>query len=109
MRNVHVWKTTTEDGEKREVRASKFSKEWKIQSKLKGEEDWTYHKVPLLSDLEELHDILVRKYQRKRLSYDDVASVEQLIREHRAANPTASKPAVQPEVDEDSFSEADSD
>ena len=28
MRNVHIWKTTTEDGEKREVRAEKFGKKY---------------------------------------------------------------------------------
>jgi len=109
MRNVHVWKTTTPDGEKREVRATKFSKEWKFQSKLKGDEDWTYHKVPLLQDLEELHDILFRKYQRKRLSYDDVASVEQLLREQRAANPALSESSAESVADEDSFSDLDSD
>lgn len=89
MRNVHVWKCVTEEGEKREVRASKFSKDWKFQSKLKHEENWTYHEVPSLEDLEALHDILYRKYQRKRLAYDDVASIEKMINERRAAEPNA--------------------
>ena len=48
MRNVHTWKTKTEDGLKREVRAEKFAQQWRIQSQLKGEDHWTYHDTPLL-------------------------------------------------------------
>lgn len=79
MRNVHVWKSTTETGEKREVRAEKFGGRWRLQSKAKSEERWTYYDDPLLPDLIELHDVLWRKYQRKHLSWDDIAGVERLI------------------------------
>lgn len=79
MRNVHVWKTTTEEGEKREVRAEKFGKKWRLQAKLKHDERWTYYDDPLLEDLIELRDVLFRKYQRKHLSYEDVAAVEKMI------------------------------
>ena len=44
-------KTQTEEGEKREVRAERFGKRWRLQAKVKGEESWTYYEVPLLSDL----------------------------------------------------------
>jgi hypothetical protein len=91
MRNVHVWKEVTEDGEKREIRASKFGRDWKFQSKLRHEENWTYHDVPSLQDLEALHDILFRKYQRKRLAYDDVAAIEKMIEARRQSEPTASE------------------
>src|SRR4051812_12540226 len=64
-RNTHVWKTKTEDGEKREVRAEKFGKRWRLQAKIKGEPQWTYYDDPLLPDLIELRDVLFRKYQRK--------------------------------------------
>ena len=40
MRNTHIWKTKTESGEKREVRAEKFGKQWRVQAKLKSEERW---------------------------------------------------------------------
>jgi hypothetical protein len=80
-RNVHVWKTTTEEGEKREVRAEKFGKKWRLQAQIKGEENWTYYDPPLVEDLIELHDVLWRKYQRKHLSWEDVAAVEKLIRD----------------------------
>lgn len=81
MRNVHVWKTTTEEGEKREVRAEKFGGKWRLQAKVKGEENWTYYDPPLIEDLIELHDVLWRKYQRKHLAWEDVATVEKLIRD----------------------------
>lgn len=79
MRNLHVWKTKTADGEKREVRAEKFGKRWRVQAKLKHEEHWTYYETPLVDDLIELRDVLWRKYQRKHLAWEDVAAIDQLI------------------------------
>jgi hypothetical protein len=79
MRNVHVWKTTTEEGEKREVRAEKFGGRWSLQAQIKGEERWTYYDTPLMEDLIALRDVLFRKYQRKHLSWEDLAAVEKLI------------------------------
>ena len=85
MHNEHRWTERTEEGEKREVRATKFGKVWRIQSKLKTDERWTYHEPPLLTDLRELREVLFRKYQRRRASYEDVTQVEQMIREHESA------------------------
>ena len=82
MRNVHIWKTTTAGGEKREVRAEKFGGNWRLQAKVKTEEAWTYYDPPLLEDLVELRDLLWRKYQRKHLAWEDVAAVDLLIQEH---------------------------
>ena len=79
MRNVHSWKTTTVEGAKREVRAEKFGKRWRLQAKVKGEENWTYYDDPPLEDLIELREVLFRKYQRKHLAWEDVAAVEKLI------------------------------
>lgn len=81
MRNTHVWKHTTEEGEKREVRAEKFGGKWRVQSKLKHEERWTYHDVPLLEDVIELRRVLWNKYQRKHLAFEDVAAVDKMIRD----------------------------
>ena len=87
MRNLHTWKTTTEEGEKREVRAEKFGKRWRLQAKVKGEENWTYYDDPLLPDLLELRDVLWRKYQRKHLSWEDVEAVDKLIRDRGGVVP----------------------
>lgn len=80
-RNVHEWKSETADGEKREIRAEKFGKKWRIQVKVKGDEQWTYYDSPLVEDLIELREVLWRKYQRKRLLYEDITAVEKLITE----------------------------
>jgi hypothetical protein len=80
MRNEHTWKETTEEGEKREVRASKFGGNWRIQARLKGEEFWTYYDKPRIEDLRELRDVLFRKYQRRRASHEELADVENWIK-----------------------------
>lgn len=81
MPNEHTWKETTEDGDKREVRATKFGGAWRIQSKLKGEESWTYFDKPRMEDLRELREVLFRKYQRRRASHEELTAVEQMIKE----------------------------
>jgi hypothetical protein len=61
------------------VRATRFGGRWRLQAKTAGDIDWTYYERPLLDDLLALKEILVRKYQRRRASNQDVASVEKLI------------------------------
>jgi len=80
MRNLHSWKETTADGDKREVRAVKFGGKWRIQSRLKGEESWTYYDQPRIEDLRELRDVLFRKYQRRRASHEELIGVEAWIK-----------------------------
>ena len=85
MPNEHTWRETTPEGEKREVRATKFAKEWKLQSKLRDDPGWTYHDKPSQEDLAALRDLIFRKYQRRRASYEDLQSVERMISESRGA------------------------
>ena len=80
----HIWTDKDQDGRKREVRATKFGGAWRLQGKVVGDLDWTYYDPPLLEDLVILKEILVRKYQRRRASIEDVASIEKLIQEQRA-------------------------
>ncbi len=82
MRSQHIWKRS-ERGSKREVRATKFGGVWRFQAKTAGDGDWIYYERPLLEDLLALKEILVRKYQRRRASAEDVGSVEKLIREEK--------------------------
>ncbi len=76
---THVWKEKTPEGQ-REIRAVKFGKAFRLQSKLRGQDHWTYHEVPALTDLTELRDILFRKYQRRRAPYEDLLVVDALIK-----------------------------
>ncbi len=85
MASQHIWTERTSDGTKREVRATKFGGAWRLQAKRAGDLDWTYYKRPLLEDLFALKEILARKYQRRRASSEDVASVEKLIAEQADA------------------------
>ncbi len=87
MHNQHIWKETTAEGEKREVRAIKFGGVWTIQAKLKHDEQWTYYKIPLIEDLKELHDVLFRKYQRRRAAYEDVVLIEKMIKDREGETP----------------------
>ena len=79
MRSQHIWTERNEHGSKREVRATRFGGSWRLQAKTASDPDWTYYKRPLLEDLLALKDILARKYQRRRASSEDVASVKKLI------------------------------
>ena len=81
MRSQHIWTHRDEQGSKREVRATRFGGIWRLQAKTAGEQDWTYYERPLLEDLLALKEILLRKYQRRRASIEDVASVKKLIAE----------------------------
>ena len=85
MRSQHIWTERNEHGSKREVRATRFGGRWRLQAKTAGEVDWTYYERPLLDDLFALKEILVRKYQRRRASNEDVASVEKLIADQMEA------------------------
>ena len=85
MRSQHIWTHRDEGGNKREVRATKFGGIWRLQSKTSGDPDWTYNERPLLEDLLALKDILARKYQRRRASSEDVASLEKLIADQTRA------------------------
>jgi hypothetical protein len=85
MRSQHIWTARDEHGSKREVRATRFGGKWRLQAKTAADLDWTYYQRPLLEDLLALKDILVRKYQRRRASSEDLASVERLIADQTAA------------------------
>ncbi|HEX4638823.1 MAG TPA: hypothetical protein VH170_04995 [Chthoniobacterales bacterium] len=81
MRSQHIWTEKDEEGRKREVRATKFGGKWRLQAKSEGDDDWTYYDRPLLDDLLKLKDVVGHKYQRRRASADDVASIDKLIAE----------------------------
>lgn len=83
MRSQHIWTEKDDEGRKREVRATKFGGNWRFQAKTKDDLEWTYYDVPLMEDLLALKDIIFRKYQRRRASFEDVASVDKLIQDRQ--------------------------
>ena len=83
MRSQHIWSDKNEDGTKREVRATKFGGMWRFQAKTADDLEWTYYERPLLEDLLALKEILARKYQRRRATAEDLASIKKLIEDQR--------------------------
>lgn len=83
MHRRQGWKEATPEG-KREVRATLHGRVWRIQSRLKGEDQWTDHAIPTLTDLRSLHAMLERKYRRRRCSLKEVEDVARLIAQHPA-------------------------
>jgi hypothetical protein len=81
MRSQHIWTEKDRHGKKREVRATKFGGVWRFQSKIAGETEWAYYDTPPLRDLLHLKEIIARKYQRRRASFEDVVSINKLIEE----------------------------
>jgi len=84
MRSQHIWTEKDSEGRKREIRATKFGGVWQLQAKYRDETIWTYFDQPSLEDLQTLRDIIFRKYQRRRASAEDLASVEKLLRRYSA-------------------------
>jgi hypothetical protein len=84
MRSQHIWTEKDGDGRKREVRVTKFGGVWRFQAKYADELEWTYYERPLLEDLQELKEVVFRKYQRRRASAEDVASIEKLLQQYAA-------------------------
>ena len=80
MHKRQGWKEETPDGDTREVRATREGHNWRIQSRLKGIKEWTYHEPPLRQDLESLLDLLQRKHQRRRCSGKEIEVVVKLLK-----------------------------
>jgi hypothetical protein len=72
----HEWhERNPQTREMRYYRASKFSKKWTIMTTLSTDEEWlTYDPVPL-DVLEDLRTVLLNKYQRRRIPYEDVLAI----------------------------------
>jgi hypothetical protein len=81
MPRQHVWTEREEDGVKREVRATWFGRNWRLQSKRSDEEQWIYHDRPRREDLVTLQDLIARKYRRRRATIDEVNAVEKMMQE----------------------------
>jgi len=75
----HEWREKTEDGETRLVTATRHAGKWRLQSRLKSEPEWTQFPTIELDDLETLHDIISKKYQRNRVPHAQILEIEALI------------------------------
>jgi len=78
----HIWTEKDDEGRKREVRVTKFGGRWRFQAKYADDPTWTYYDQPELNDVLALKEIVFRKYQRRRASAEDVAAIEELLRDY---------------------------
>lgn len=78
MRNQHHWTEKRTDGSHLEWRATKFAARWEFKQRSPDTGGWETVKHPSADILAEFRDILWRKYQRRRLPYEDVVAIERL-------------------------------
>jgi hypothetical protein len=83
MHNQHAWTDRTAEGTKREVRVAKRGGLWRFQSKREDQDGWEYYDEPMLEDLKSFKEILFRKYQRRRASFEDVRWAEREVARRR--------------------------
>lgn len=74
----HEWRQNLEDGDVRLVTVERRAGRWRLRSRLKSEDEFTDGEFEL-EDLEELADILKRKYQLGRIPYEHLTEVEALL------------------------------
>lgn len=79
MATRHEWNDRTADGEKRYLRASLHASRWTFETTLKSDPDWTTQESLTLEELEKLRELVWKKYQRKRLPYSHIESIDKMI------------------------------
>ena len=77
---IHDWKDRTDTGENRLWRATKHGGDWKFMSRLqKSEQGWTTHEKMEIEDLKLFREVLFNKYQRRRIPWEDVVAIDNMI------------------------------
>ena len=77
---IHDWKDRTDTGENRLWRATKHGGDWKFMSRLqKSEEGWTTHEKMEIEELKLFREVLFNKYQRRRIPWEDVVAIDNMI------------------------------
>jgi len=78
--------TVPETGEKRFIRAEKFAGKWTFRYKFSRRTDWVRGLEPTREIWVFLLDALKARYRRRdRVSDEDIAYVERMLREYRDA------------------------
>ncbi|MFT5122930.1 MAG: hypothetical protein ACI97B_001562 [Verrucomicrobiales bacterium] len=88
MRKNHQgWRVRNEDGEVREYMGVRELEGWRIQSRLKNEEEWERHDRPEQVEVEQLIHHLDLKYRRTKGSYKEVEMARKLLKIARPTKP----------------------
>ncbi len=76
----HEWHEQDEAAdERRYYRATKFGRRWTVTTTLKSDETWHTYEVVPLDILEALRIQLANKYQRRRLPYEDLVTIDGMV------------------------------
>lgn len=75
----HEWKEKGEEGICH-FRATHHAGQWEFQILRDGDECWTTEEPISLEHLQQLRDLLFRKYQRRRVPFEHVAQLDEMIR-----------------------------
>lgn len=82
MKNRHAWTERDPEGGRREIEARKEAGRWRLRSHTKEDPVWRSADEPLpRAWLEALRDLLWRKYQRRRASWEDVQLADRMLGE----------------------------
>jgi len=76
----HEWHDQDEAaGERRYYRAAKFGRKWTVRTTLKSDPDWEDLDPAPREILEALREQLLNKYQRRRVPYEHVVVIDQMV------------------------------
>lgn len=76
----HEWHDQDEAaGERRYYRATKFGRKWTVRTTLKSDPDWEDLEPVPREILEALREQLFNKYQRRRVPYEHVVVIDQMV------------------------------
>lgn len=78
-RTEHNWKESNGEGETRLLRAVRDRGVWRMSARMENEDFWENLVPPSEKDLRSLRDVLWRKYQRNRTSWEHVVAVDKML------------------------------
>jgi len=74
----HQWRKQDGD-ETRFWRANYHGGRWSLYTRMKEDDDWNCLDPPSMEDWEALRDVLWRKYQRGRCSWNLIAKIDKML------------------------------
>jgi len=75
----HEWRERSNEGEVQIFRATKHGGKWTLQSKQKGADYWNRHDPLTRADILIIRTMLERKYQRNRVPFKDLDSINKWL------------------------------
>lgn len=76
----HEWRDDGEGG-MCQYRATHHAGRWEFHTLLESDEDWVLHDPIPVEYLRRLREVLFRKYQRRRVPFEQIEQIDQMIQE----------------------------